>query len=217
MYPITAKEVLADSIKKIEVTAPDIAKRAKAGQFVIIRGSSKGERIPLTIADKNEKNGTVSLIFQEIGKTTLALGRLNAGDSIMDIVGPLGHPTESVKHGTVVAIGGGVGAAEILPVSRMYRECGNDVIGIIGARTRDLVILEREMTGSCGRLFVATDDGSAGRKGFVTDVLKELIEKGDKIDLVYAIGPVPMMRAIANLTKPFGIKTVVSLNPIMID
>src|SRR3989339_499997 len=217
MYPITAKEVLADSIKKIEVTAPDIAKRAKAGQFVIIRVSSKGERIPLTIADKNEKNGTVSLIFQEIGKTTLALGRLNAGDSIMDIVGPLGHPTESVKHGTVVAIGGGVGAAEILPVSRMYRECGNDVIGIIGARTRDLVILEREMTGSCGRLFVATDDGSAGRKGFVTDVLKELIEKGDKIDLVYAIGPVPMMRAIANLTKPFGIKTVVSLNPIMPD
>jgi ferredoxin--NADP+ reductase len=217
MYKIIFKKELSPNVKQIEVEAPDIAKKAGAGQFVMLRVSENGERIPLTIAGRNPDKGTITLIFQEIGKTTTKLGKLETGDSIPDVLGPLGHATETKKIGTIVAVGGGVGVAEILPVARGYKEAGNKVIGIIGARNKGLVILEEEMKKACDSLFVTTDDGSHIRKGFVSDVLKELIDKGEKIDIVYAIGPVPMMKVISNLTKPYNIKTIVSLNPIMVD
>jgi ferredoxin--NADP+ reductase len=217
MFKILAKNVLADNIKRIEVHAPDIAKRAKAGQFVIVRVTDKGERVPLTVAGRNLKTESITLIFQENGKTTRLLGSLEPGTAVKDVLGPLGHPTEPLSGGTVVAIGGGVGVAEILPVSRMFRENGSKVIGIIGARNRDMVILENEMTDACDTLHVTTDDGSHVRKGFVTDVLKELLQQDVKADMVYAIGPVPMMRAVCGVTKQFNIKTIVSLNPIMVD
>ncbi|MCB4791608.1 MAG: sulfide/dihydroorotate dehydrogenase-like FAD/NAD-binding protein [Elusimicrobia bacterium] len=217
MYNIISKINLANNVKQIEVQAPQIAKKALAGQFVMLRVSEKGERIPLTIAGKNIDKGTITFIFQEIGKTTASLGRLEPGDNIPDILGPLGHPTEIKKIGTVAAIGGGVGVAEILPVAKAYKEAGNKVIGIIGARNKDLVILEAEMKQACDQLFVTTDDGSYGQKGFVSNVLQGLIEKGEGIGLVYAIGPVPMMKVISNLTKPYNIHTIVSLNPIMVD
>lgn len=217
MFAIAAKDSLASNVKRMVVHAPDIAKAVRAGQFVIVRVSGNGERIPLTVADRDLKNGTITLIFQEMGKTTRLLGSRAPGESIMDILGPLGHPTATVHDKTVVTVAGGVGAAEILPVARAYRESGNRVVGIIGARSRDLVILEKEITAVCDTLVVCTDDGSYGRKGFVTEALKEIIEQGTKVDIVYAIGPSPMMRAVSNLTRPFGISTIVSLNPIMVD
>lgn len=217
MFTILSKRRLSDNVVRIEVHAPDIARRVKAGQFVILRVTEKGERIPITVTGRDAKAGSITLIFQEVGKTTMTLGKLEPNDAIRDVLGPLGHPTEPVEGKTIVAVGGGVGVAEILPVSRMFKQCGNKVIGIIGARTRDLVILEEEMAGACDRLCVTTDDGSHTRKGFVSDVLKELLDGGQKVDMVYAIGPVPMMKVVAALTRQFGIKTVVSLNPVMID
>jgi ferredoxin/flavodoxin---NADP+ reductase len=217
MFKICSKEILAQGIKKITVCAPDIAVKAQAGQFVVIRVDEKGERIPVTIAGSDPAAGNITLIFQEAGKTTLALGALEIGGYIRDVLGPLGNPTEPGNGKTVFVVAGGVGAAEILPVSVMYRKSGNTVIGIIGARNKSLVILEKEMAAACNNLFVTTDDGSYGRKGFVTDVLKELLENGTKACIVYAIGPVPMMRAVSDLTKQYGIQTVVSLNPVMVD
>jgi ferredoxin--NADP+ reductase len=217
MFTILAKDQLTNNIKRMEVLAPDIAKRAKAGQFVIVRVTEKGERVPLTVAGRDPGAGSITLIFQEIGKTTRLLGSLQVGAAVRDILGPLGHPTEPLAGSTIVTVGGGLGAAEVLPVSRMYRENGSRVFGIVGARSKDLVILEKEMAGACDKLLLTTDDGSYVRKGFVTDVLRELLEQGEKVDLVYAIGPVPMMRAVCGLTKQFGVKTVVSLNPIMVD
>jgi NAD(P)H-flavin reductase len=217
MYRILSKKIISSIIKQFEIEAPEIAKRAKPGQFVILRVWDKGERIPLTIAGINEKNGSITIIFQEIGKSTIHLGTLNTGDSIKDLLGPLGQPTHIEKTGTVVAIGGGVGVAEILPVAMAFKHSGNKVIGIIGARTKDLIILENEMKNACTELHVTTDDGSYSRKGFVSNVLEDLIKAGEKIDVVYAIGPVPMMKVISNLTKPYNIKTIVSLNPIMVD
>jgi ferredoxin--NADP+ reductase len=217
MFKITAKKVLSENVKQIQVEAPDIAKRAKAGQFVMLRVNESGERIPLTVAGTQPDKGNITLIFQEIGKTTSLLGTLNEGDSIQDLVGPLGHPTPTGKTGTVAAIGGGVGVAEILPVARAYKSSGNKVLGIIGARNKELLILEDEMKSACDDLFIATDDGSHGVKGFVSNILQELINNKEKINLVYAIGPVPMMRVISDLTKKYGIKTIVSLNPIMVD
>jgi ferredoxin/flavodoxin---NADP+ reductase len=217
MNRIVKKSVIGPNVKQIIVEAPDIAKNAKAGQFIVLRVNAKGERIPLTIAGRDEKNGLITIIFQEVGKTTHSLGALNEGDSISDILGPLGHATEITKSGTVVCIGGGVGVAEILPVASAFSAAGNRVIGIIGARNKDLLILENEMKGACEKLYVTTDDGSYGEKGFVSDVLRRLIADGTHIDEVYAIGPVPMMRVVANVTKEHAIKTVVSLNPIMVD
>jgi ferredoxin--NADP+ reductase len=218
MFTILAKDNLANNIKRIVVHAPDIARNVRAGQFVIVRVTGNGERIPLTVADRDVTAGSITMIFQEVGKTTHLLGGLAVGEAVRDILGPLGHPTAPLGGGaTVVAIGGGVGVAEILPVSRMYREGGNRVIGIIGARCRDLVILEKEMAAACDTLQVTTDDGSYGRKGFVSTVLQELLEQKTKIDLVYAIGPLPMMRVVAGVTKPFGVRTVVSLNTVMVD
>lgn len=223
MFRIIHKEELAQDITKIIVEAPQIAQKAKAGQFVVVVVDERGERIPLTLADWDMSKGTIALIFQKIGHTTKKLGGLNTGDSINHILGPLGHPTEVNNIGTVVCIGGGVGIAEVYPVSRAFKEAGNRVIGIIGARTRDLIILEKEMHSVTDELFITTDDGSYVRKGFVTDALKELFEVIEKSThtkypgLVYCIGPVPMMKAVSEFTKGYQIKTIVSLNPVMVD
>ncbi len=217
MYKIISKDQLAKGITRFVVNAPRIANNAKPGQFVILRIDEKGERIPLTVADFDAGSGTITIIAQEIGKTTSALSLLNAGESILDMVGPLGHPTRIEKLGTVCMIAGGVGAAEIIPVAKGFKEAGNKVLGIIGARSKELIILEEELKNACDDVIVMTDDGSYGKKGFVTDALAELISRQVHIDAVYAIGPVPMMKAVAALTAKYSIKTVVSLNPIMVD
>lgn len=216
MFKIISKQIVGPNLKSFEIQAPDIAKNAKAGQFVMLRIDEKGERVPLTVAGVNLEKGLVRIIFQEMGKTTTHLGTLNEGDYIKDFAGPLGHPTEIKKYGTVVAVAGGLGAAEVLPVIKALKEAGNKVIAIVGARCKDLVILEKEIREASDTLLIATDDGTCGRKGFVTDVLKDVITE-EKIDVVYAIGPVPMMKAVGNLTKEKNIKTLVSLNPIMVD
>lgn len=217
MFKILSKKQLAAGVTKFVIEAPRIAKNAKPGQFVMLRVSDDGERIPLTIADYNTSEGTITIIAQEIGKTTSALSLLNTEDSIHDLVGPLGHPTNIAKLGTVCVVAGGVGVAEIIPVAKAFKEASNTVLGIIGARNKDLIILENEMKAATDELSVMTDDGSYGKKGFVTDALSELIAKQVHIDAVYAIGPVPMMKAVAALTAKHQIKTVVSLNPIMVD
>ncbi len=217
MYKIVSAEFLAPSIKRFKIIAPKIAKKRKAGQFVIIRLKEGGERIPLTIADSNSNDGTITLIVQGIGKTTLELNSLEAGESIMDVVGPLGKPSEIENFGTAVSIGGGVGTAIAYPTAVALKNAGNHTIAIIGGRTKELVILEDEMKEICDEVHITTDDGSYGTKGFVTQKLQELIVSGRKIDFVLAIGPIPMMKAVAETTRPYGIKTVVSLNPIMVD
>jgi ferredoxin--NADP+ reductase len=205
------------------VRAPLVAHKAKAGQFVVVIVDEKGERIPLTLADWDSDKETITLIFQKVGYSTKKLGALNPHDRIAHVLGPLGHPTEVKNIGDIVCIGGGVGVAEVYPVSRAFKQAGNRVIGIIGARSKELLILEAEMQRTCDELFIATDDGSAGSKGLVTDLLKELflvIEKSTHTrypGLVYAIGPVPMMKAVSELTRGAGVKTIVSLNPIMVD
>jgi ferredoxin--NADP+ reductase len=216
MYKIVSKSTIADNVKSFSVFAPDIAKTAKAGQFIMFRLDDVGERVPLTVADVNPQEGLVRIIVQEIGATTMRLGALCEGDFIKDFVGPLGRPTEIKKYGTVVAVAGGVGAAEVLPVVKALKEAGNRVIAIVGARNKDLVILDKELRACSDELLIATDDGSAGVKGFVTDVLRDVTAK-NSVDIVYAIGPVPMMKAVSNLTKEQNIKTLVSLNPIMVD
>lgn len=217
MYKILKKKQLCPVVYLMEVEAPLIARKNKPGQFVVLRVHEKGERIPLTIVNSDEKRGSITLIFQVVGKTTKLLSKLNEGDFIANIVGPLGKPTEIEHYGTVVLIGGGVGAAEIYPEAKAFKAAGNHVIGIVGARTSSLIILENELSQICDEFYIATDDGSKGYHGFVSDVLKQLIDKGVKIDLVYAVGPTIMMKVISNLTKPYGIKTLVSLNPIMLD
>ncbi|MBL7130537.1 MAG: sulfide/dihydroorotate dehydrogenase-like FAD/NAD-binding protein [Candidatus Omnitrophica bacterium] len=217
MYKIIKKENLAESVKRIVVEAPFVAVNAKAGQFVMVMADENGERIPLTLADTDKAKGLISLIFQEVGFSTKKLGCLNQGDNIFSVLGPLGKATHVEKYGDVVCIGGGVGIAEILPVSKAFKDAGNKVIGIIGARSKELLILEEEMRRACNELFITTDDGSYERRGFVTDTLKDLIEKVSKPALVYAIGPVPMMAKVAEVTKPYNIKIIVSLNPIMVD
>lgn len=216
MFKIVLKENLGQNVKSFFIEAADVAKNAKAGQFVMIRIDDKGERIPLTVAGVDAEKGLVRIIFQETGKTTFELGTLNEGDYIKDFVGPLGHPTEIKNYGTVVAVAGGVGTAEVLPVIKSLKSAGNRIIAVIGARNKDLIILEKELKEVCDELLFATDDGSYGTKGLVTDVLKNIIDK-ENVDIVYAIGPVPMMRAVAGLTKEKDIKTFVSLNPIMVD
>ncbi len=223
MFKITGKEELAKDITKIVVSAPIIAQKARVGQFVVLVLDEKAERIPLTLADWDKAQGTITLIFQKVGFSTKKLGMLATGDSIAHILGPLGHPTQIKNVGTVVCIGGGVGIAEVYPVSRAFKEAGNRIIGIAGTRSKDLLILEEAMRKICDELFITTDDGSYGRKGMVTDVLKELFETIEKSthtkypDLVYAIGPVPMMKAVSQTTKDYQIKTIVSVNPIMVD
>ncbi len=219
MFEIVKSQALSSDVKRFEIRAPRIAQKWRAGQFVIVRPHEFGERIPLTIAgvDLDAQDGaTITLIIQALGKTTKLLNLLEAGDVILDIVGPLGKASEIEKYGTVVMIGGGVGTAIAYPTAVAMKNVGNHVISIVGARTQQLLILEDEMRATSDELFIMTDDGSYGEKGFVTTKLQQLIDDRD-IDLVTAIGPVPMMRAVADLTKPHNIKTIVSLNPIMVD
>lgn len=217
MFKIVEKKELAPKIVKLVIEAPQIAKKALPGQFVMIMPSEEGERVPLTIAGSDTVKGTVDIVFMEVGKTTAVLGNMKEGDFIPTLLGPLGTPSHIEKFGTVVCIGGGVGVTAVYPVASSLKKAGNLVIGIVGARKKELVIFEKEMKSSTTALKIATDDGSYGTKGFVTDILKDMIEVGTHIDLVYAVGPLPMMRAVSNLTKGYGIKTIVSLNPIMVD
>jgi ferredoxin--NADP+ reductase len=217
MYEIVEKKVLSETVKLMKIKAPLVAKKAKAGQFIILRIDENGERIPLTIADFDRKKGTITIIFMEVGKTTKKLGTLNVGDSIINFAGPLGVQSEVKKYGTVVMIGGGVGIAPLYPVVKALKEEGNHVISILGARNKSLLMLEKEIDAVSDELFIATDDGSKGHKGFVSDVLQKLIDEKPKIDMVMAIGPVIMMKVVADLTKKYDIKTLVSLNPIMVD
>lgn len=216
IYKETLGDIQDTRITKLEVFAPDIAREARPGQFVVIMVCQEGERIPLTIVDKDRDKGTVTLIFQELGLTTKLLGRLNAGDSLYALVGPLGHATEIKNYGKVILIGGGVGIAEIYPVAKAFKDAGNHITTILGARTKGLLILEKELKSLSDNFFITTDDGSYGQKGFTTDILTELLKK-DKHDFVYAVGPIPMMRKVSFVTKDSGVKTVVSLNAIMVD
>ncbi|MFY9662367.1 MAG: sulfide/dihydroorotate dehydrogenase-like FAD/NAD-binding protein [Terriglobales bacterium] len=217
MFKIVHAQFIAPGIKRFTIEAPRIARKQRPGQFVILRICENGERIPLTIEKSDPEHGTVNIVVQSIGKTTNLLNSLETGDSILDIVGPLGKPSEIKSYGTVVAIGGGVGTAMAYPTAAAMKRAGNKVISIIGGRNKDLVLLEDEMREVSDTVFVTTDDGSYADKGLVTDKLRQLIENGTRIDLVVAVGPIPMMRAVAEMTRKEHIHTVVSLNPIMID
>ena len=217
MYKILRKEILAPNISLLEVTAPLIAKKRKPGNFIILRATPTGERIPLTIVESDVKRGTITLIVQAIGKTTQIIHAMNLGDTLEDIVGPLGEPTPIEKYGNVVCIGGGVGTAVVYPMAKALKAAGNQVFSIIGAQTADALILEKEMGAVSDELFITTDDGSRGIKGFVTGALAELLKREEQIHSIYATGPLPMMRAVAEQTRNSGIRTVVSLNPIMMD
>jgi len=217
MNKIIEARFLAPDIKLFKIEAPKIAQKKKAGQFIILRVHPDGERIPLTIADSSTRDGTITIIVQGVGKTTKQLNLLEAGEYIQDLVGPLGKPSEIENFGTAVSIGGGVGKAIALPTEKALKEAGNHVISIIGGRTKELVILEDEMRAVSDEVYPTTDDGSYGYHGFVTNKLQDLLNEGRKIDFVLAIGPIPMMSAVAEVTRPLGIKTVVSLNPIMVD
>jgi ferredoxin--NADP+ reductase len=217
VYKIVQKEVLAPTIVKYVIEAPYVAKKRKAGNFVIIRVDETGERIPLTLVDSDLTAGTVTLIVQAIGKTTKSLSLKNVGDHILDLMGPLGNPTPIETGKTIACIGGGVGTAELYPITKALKEAGNTIYTIVGARSKELVILEKEMETVSHRLYITTDDGSYKRKGFVTDQLKELLDANLGINMVYAIGPLPMMKAVSNLTKPYNIRTVISLNAVMVD
>jgi ferredoxin/flavodoxin---NADP+ reductase len=217
VFKIIHAEFIAPGIKRFVLEAPRIARKQKPGQFVILRIYEEGERIPITIENSDPEHGTISIVVQSAGKTTNLLNSLNGGDHVLDVVGPLGKPSEIGKFGTVVVVGGGVGTAMAYPSAAAFKRAGNRVISIVGARTKELVILEQELRGVSDALMITTDDGSYADKGFVTDKLRQLIQNGTRIDLVLAIGPIVMMRAVAELTRKENIRTVVSLNPIMID
>lgn len=217
MYPILYREDLAPKIHLFKIGAPAVARKAKAGQFIVIRIDEKGERIPLTIADWDAKEGSVTIVFMEIGTTTSRLATLQAGDSLLNFVGPLGQPTHIEKFGTVVCVGGGVGVAPIFPIARSLRNTGNKVITILGSRCQDILFWQDKLRSVSDEFIVTTDDGSCGLKGVVTIPLKGLLEGSNKIDRVIAIGPAVMMKFCSRTTQPFGVKTVVSLNSIMVD
>ena len=217
MYKIIEKKKLAPVVTMFKLDAPEIARKVKPGQFVILRLNEEGERLPLTVNDFDREKGTITIVFQEVGKTTKLMGKLNANDEMLDVVGPLGKQTEIEKFGKVICIGGGVGTAVIYPVTRALYEAGNEVIGIVGARNKDLLTFVDEMDAVTNQLIVTTDDGSQGRKGLVTEPLKEILESGEKIDHIIAIGPAIMMKFVCKTTEPYKIKTIVSLNPIMLD
>jgi ferredoxin--NADP+ reductase len=217
MFRIVEAEFLAPDVKRFVIEAPRIARKRQAGQFVLLRVYDHGERIPLTIADGDPARGTITLIVQGVGKTTKLMNALGAGDALLDVVGPLGKPSEVKDYGTVVVIGGGVGAAIAYPTAKAMHEAGNHVISVLGGRTRELVLLEPEVRAISDEVFITTDDGSYGRKGMVIDPLKDLIAAGRPVGLVLAIGPVRMMQAVAEVTRPARIPTVVSLNSLMVD
>ncbi|HOO45474.1 MAG TPA: sulfide/dihydroorotate dehydrogenase-like FAD/NAD-binding protein [Deltaproteobacteria bacterium] len=215
---ILEKEQLSENVFKLVLDAPRIAKKRKAGQFIVLRIHEEGERIPLTIADANAEKGTLTIIFQTVGKSTNQLSELKVGDELLDLVGPLGQPTHIEMIGTVACIGGGVGVAPVYPITEAMKNAGNHIISIIGARDKSLIIMEDEMKAVSDEIVVATDDGSYGFHGFVSQALEEkYLLQGKKIDLVVAIGPVPMMRAVCDTTKKYNLPTVVSLNSIMVD
>ena len=218
MYEIVDKQNVGPNLTQYEINAPRIAKSRQCGQFVMVRVDENGERLPLTVAQTNPEAGTITLIVQTVGKSTLQMSQLQVGESFQDVAGPMGQPSHIEKFGTVVVIGGGLGTAVIYPQAIALREVGNKIVTIIGARNKDLVILEKQLGAYSDQLIVTTDDGSAGKKGLVTDALRELIENPDQpVDAVYCAGPVVMMKFVAETTRPFKIPTVVSLNPIMVD
>ena len=217
MFEILKRQEMADGTVVLnEISAPLIAKKAKPGQFVILKANETGERIPLTMAETDPKKGTLTIIYQVVGKSTALFKSLQVGERFQDVIGPLGQPTHIEKVGTVVCVGGGTGVAVMHPITRALKEIGNRVIAIIGARTKDLLILEDKMGAASNELHVCTDDGSYGHHGFVTDVLKQVLEKED-VKLVVAIGPVPMMKFVSKMTAEYKVKTLVSLNAIMVD
>ena len=217
MFKIVRKKELNASVTLMEIEAPFVARKAKAGQFIIFRVDEEGERVPLTIAGYDREKGTVSIIFQKVGLSTKMLGELNEGDYIQDFVGPLGRPTETEGVKRVCVVGGGVGCAIALPSAQAFKGAGCEVDVIVGFRNKDIVILEDEFRSCSDHLYLMTDDGSYGEHGFVTVKLQELLEKGNQYDEVLAIGPIPMMKFVCKTTEPFGVKTIVSLNPIMVD
>lgn len=217
MYKILNRQDLAPIVHLFDIEAPEVARKAQPGQFVVVRIDETGERIPLTFADWQEQSGKVTIIFMEAGATTCRLGRLKSGDYITDFVGPLGVPTHIDKFGTVVCVGGGIGVAPITPIARGLKQAGNEVISIMGARNKELLFWEEKLGSYSDQLIVTTDDGSYGRKGLVTEPLKDILASGKKIDRVIAIGPSVMMKFCSLTTQPFGVRTIVSLNPIMVD
>ncbi|PKL51847.1 MAG: ferredoxin-NADP reductase [Nitrospira bacterium HGW-Nitrospira-1] len=217
MFEIAEKVRLSNTVTLFKIKAPAIASRRKAGQFIMLRLNEFGERIPLTIVDSDTEDGTITIIFQAVGKTTGMLAALEKGAGILDVVGPLGNPAHIENFGTAVCIGGGIGIAPVYPISSALKKAGNKVIAIIGARTKELLILEEKMQKISDEMIVTTDDGSYGHHGFVTQILQQLIDKNTQIDIVFAIGPVFMMSAVCDLTRQYALPTIVSLNPIMVD
>jgi ferredoxin--NADP+ reductase len=217
VYKILDKVVLSEVNKLMVVDAPDVARKAQAGQFVIVRIDEEGERVPLTIADFDRDEGTVTIVYQEVGKSTMKLGTLEAGESVANFVGPLGHPSELENFGAVICVGGGVGIAPIYPIARALQEAGNTVLGIIGARNKELLFWEEKMRQVCDELIVCTDDGSYGRQALVTMPMQEILQARQDVKRVWAIGPAIMMMFCARTTQPFRIPTIVSLNSIMVD
>jgi NAD(P)H-flavin reductase len=216
LYRITEKTDLSSTISRHVIYAPLIAAKAKAGHFVILRAAEGGERIPVTLVDWSPESGTVTVIIQAIGKSTAQMNAMKAGDHYTDVAGPLGTPVEIKKWGTVLGVGGGVGIAELYPIAKAYKDAGNKVVSILGARSKDLLILEKEM-GDLGEVVVTTDDGSAGKKGLVTDAMKELYAAGKGPDAIFTIGPIIMMKFVGEASRPHGTPTFASLNPIMLD
>ena len=217
MFPIRSAKNLGPGLTRLDIEAPELARAAQPGQFLMLRINEQGERIPLTLAEWQPEAGLVSIIFLAIGKSTLQLSRLKQGDAILDVAGPLGLHMEIEKVGAVVCVGGGVGVPALYPKARAMKQIGNRVISILGARTAELLVLADEMAATSDELRVTTDDGSRGRKGLVSEELKDLLDSPDKIDLVLAVGPIPMMAAVAETTRPYGVRTLVSLNPVMVD
>lgn len=218
MFKILEKKELSPGVFRMVIDAPRIAKKTQPGQFIIERVDEESERIPLTVADFNREKGTITLIFQAVGASTELLAEKKEGESILNLVGPLGKPSEVAEGiGTVVCIGGGIGVAPVYPIARAMKEAGNKVISIMGARSKEILIMEDEMRAVSDETIVTTDDGTYGIKGFVTTALGQLVERGEKIDRVYAIGPVVMMKSVADATRPLALPTVVSLNPVMVD
>jgi ferredoxin--NADP+ reductase len=217
MFEILEKERIAPGVNRAVVSAPEIARSHRPGQFIILRCHENGERIPLTIADKDTERGTITLVWQEVGVTTYYLGTMCVGERLQDLAGPLGKPTHLENFGTVVGVGGGIGVAPLFPITKGMKQAGNHVVSIVGARTEGLLIMVEDMRKVSDELLISTDDGSFGIHGFVTQVLQDLIDRGTKIDLCVAIGPVPMMRAVVKVTRAANLPTVVSLNPIMVD
>lgn len=217
MPKLISKETLAPKVNRYRVLAPEVARHRRPGQFVLLRIDEDGERFPVTIADADPVEGSITLIIQEVGVSTALLARMEPGAEIRDVLGPLGHPTDLRKYGTCVCIGGGIGVAPLYPIAKGLADAGNRVVGIIGARSKEMLILEKEMRTVCERLHVTTDDGSSGTKGFVSDVLRERLKSGDHFDFAVVIGPVPMMKVTSGVTKEAAIPTIVSLNPIMVD